>query len=67
MTTHAGTLTLASIGPGFNKDSVKCGAIATLKYKRSKVNGSLAVSDGSFCNLKSLKDVVATLGELQLS
>mmetsp|Transcript_16299 Transcript_16299/g.40565 ORF Transcript_16299/g.40565 Transcript_16299/m.40565 type:complete len:227 (-) Transcript_16299:661-1341(-) len=58
--TPKATLNVNSIGPGFGKSNVGAGGIATLKWKRSKFNASLALSDGTLKSVKSLKDVVLT-------
>lgn len=51
---------MAKIGSGMSKDNVSAAGTATLKYKRDKINASLAFSDATLKNVKSLKDVVAT-------
>lgn len=58
--TPKATLTVSNIGPGFGKSNVGLGGNATLKWKRNKFNASLALSDKTVQNAKSLKDVVLT-------
>lgn len=58
--TPKATVTLSQLGPGFGKSNVAIGGNSTLKYKRDNVNASLAFSDATVRDPKSLKDLVAT-------
>lgn len=59
--TPKATLTLKDIGSGFSTKNVVAGGTSTLRYKRGDFNASLAASDATVKNIKSLRDVVATL------
>jgi len=59
--TPKGTITLKSIGAGFGKDSIGTAGVATLKFKKGSLNGSVAFDDNTIRNVKSLRGVVATV------
>lgn len=50
--TPKGTLTLKSLGAGFGKDSVGTAGVATLKFKKGSINGSLAFDNNTLKNVK---------------
>eukprot|EP00199_Chlamydomonas_sp_CCMP681_P005357 CAMPEP_0119101140 /NCGR_PEP_ID=MMETSP1180-20130426/262_1 /TAXON_ID=3052 ORGANISM="Chlamydomonas cf sp, Strain CCMP681" /NCGR_SAMPLE_ID=MMETSP1180 /ASSEMBLY_ACC=CAM_ASM_000741 /LENGTH=245 /DNA_ID=CAMNT_0007085203 /DNA_START=82 /DNA_END=819 /DNA_ORIENTATION=- len=52
-------VTLGSLGPGFSRDNVAVAGTSTIKVKRGKCATSLAFSDATLKDVKTMKDLVA--------
>jgi len=59
--TPKSTLTIRSMGADGKSEDVSYASVATFKVKRDKVNASIAFSDASLKDVKSMRDVVATV------